>query len=368
MLNSLFALWLAFPSLLIDALDTRALIEQALDEPTRIVLENARLDDAIARLTEQTGVRVVMSPDVMALVPYGASTTIQRVEIAHIPLREGLAQLFDPLGMTFEVRGDHVAVIPKPAILCLGRTPSWDEVDLLARLGSLQPGTTPAALDELKPLVQFQINAPDPWAQLSQAIRTVGAGPADQVLTVACANLGWAWCLSQDRVAITSIEQQTRRMLQQTITTRIANQSLFDVLNEISLGVHVPIRLESGAPIPRSYSIDVSNAPAERVLDKIAAETGLAYLIESGGVVFYSVSEARSSHAPAVRPASFATPASGNPSDPWFCKIVVQIENGQSVEFPLRESEVPSDIREFRERAKNRVFEMIREERDAGSP
>ena len=35
--------------------DRRGLIEQALDEPARITLENVRLGDAVEKLTEQTG-------------------------------------------------------------------------------------------------------------------------------------------------------------------------------------------------------------------------------------------------------------------------------------------------------------------------
>src|SRR5262245_5422955 len=79
--------------------ETKALIAKALTEPTQITLENIRLVDAICKITEQTGVRLVMSPEAMAYVPQGPETIIEKVNIANVPLREGLERLFSPLGM-----------------------------------------------------------------------------------------------------------------------------------------------------------------------------------------------------------------------------------------------------------------------------
>ncbi|UCE61726.1 MAG: hypothetical protein JSU63_08250, partial [Phycisphaerales bacterium] len=68
--------------------DSRALIELALDEPTRITLQDIKLSDALQAIWDQTGVRVVMPAEVMRLAPYGGETLIEQVEIADIPLRD----------------------------------------------------------------------------------------------------------------------------------------------------------------------------------------------------------------------------------------------------------------------------------------
>ncbi|MEK7730559.1 MAG: hypothetical protein AAB363_01755, partial [Planctomycetota bacterium] len=195
-------------------LDTRGLIEQALSEPTKITLENIKLGDAIAEVAEQTGVRIVMAAEVMQLVPQGPDTVIQKVDIAQIPLREGLTRLFGPLGMTWVVRGDGVEVIPKEAILCLGRAPTWPELETLSELTAMEPGLDPAALAKLQARVQFQLPIPDAWRLLSDAIRNVGAGPGDEVLNVACGGLGWGWCLSDRRIVVSPQEQLMRSRLQ----------------------------------------------------------------------------------------------------------------------------------------------------------
>src|SRR5439155_18690863 len=73
--------------------DDRPLIEQALDEPGRITLDNIRLGDAIKKVSEQTGVNIVMPESAMRLTPQGPNTIIKKVDIARIPLREGLQKL-----------------------------------------------------------------------------------------------------------------------------------------------------------------------------------------------------------------------------------------------------------------------------------
>ena len=171
---------LALMSVSIGQLDTRGLIEQALDEPTQITLENIPLGDAIRAVSQQTGIKIVMPPDVMELVPHGAGTMVREIKIANIPLRQGLIELLQPLGMTFSVHGDHIAVTAKTALRCLGRAATWDELDTLGELAAMQPGIDEDALSRLRTRVQFQVGEPKGWERLTAVIRGVGAGPGDE--------------------------------------------------------------------------------------------------------------------------------------------------------------------------------------------
>ena len=92
MVNGLLpVLLLAFVAGQATRIDQRALIERALDEPTTISLDGVPLEQAMAAITAQTGVRVVMSDQTMALAPDGPSTLIQKVDIANLSLRRALA-------------------------------------------------------------------------------------------------------------------------------------------------------------------------------------------------------------------------------------------------------------------------------------
>jgi len=332
-------------------LDTRGLIEQALGEPTEITLENIKLGDAIAVVSEQTGVRIVMTPEVMQLVPQGPDMLIQKVDIARLPLRDGLTRLFGPLGMTWVVLGDGVEVVPKEAILCLGRTPTWPELETLSELSAMQPGLDPTALAELQTLVQFQLPIPDAWRMLAGAIQNVGAGPGDDVMTLASAGLGWGWCLSDRRIVVSPLEQLMRRRLQQPISLRMSNRPLLDVMNAVGAEVHVAVKVEPGAltalpvQMQRNFSLDVQQLSVERVLDSIAANTGLGYLVGPDGVMFYRPDGS------GPEPKVTASPGAATGSaDPYVAKVVIPLDDGKSMEWLIRRSELPEDLRQMRDR------------------
>ena len=332
-------------------LDTRGLVEQALSEPTKITLENVKLSEAINVVTEQTGVRVVMSPETMQLTPQGPDTLIQKVDIAQIPLREGLTRLFGPLGMNWVVAGAGVEVVPKEAILCLGRAPTWPELETLSELSAMQPGLDATSLAKLQARVQFQTPLPDAWRTLSDAIRNVGAGPGDEVLNVACGGLGWGWCLSDRRIVVSPLDQLMRRRLQQPISLRMNNRPLVEVMNAVGAPVNVAVRAEPGAltslpmQMQKNFSLNVQQQPVEQVLDTISAYTGLGYLVGPEGVVFYRPD------GKSADPKVTESTGSGVPSsDPYVAKMVVPLDGGKTVEWLIRRSELPEDLRQMRER------------------
>jgi len=348
-------------------LDTRGLIEQALSEPTKITLENIKLGDAIAVVAEQTGVRIVMSADVMQLVPMGPDAMIQKVDIANLPLRDGLTRLFGPLGMTWVVRGEGVDVIPKEAILCLGRAPTWPELETLSELSAIQPGLDPGALAKLQTRVQFQLPIPDAWRMLSDAIRNVGAGPGDEVMNVACGGLGWGWCLSDRWIVGSTLEQLMRRRLQQPISLRMNNRPLFDVMKAVGAPVNVAVRMEPGAlttlpvQMQRHFSLNVQQQPVEQVLDTIAAYTGLGYLVGPDGVMFY-----RPDTGGADPKTAESTGSAPSTADPYVAKMTIPLEGGNFFEWLIRRSELPEDLRQMRERDIEAVIAALRQ-RDASA-
>lgn len=365
---------------------TRDLIEQALNEPAKIQFDNVRLVDAMQAITGQTGVKIVMNSDTMRFAPGGPATVIQRVNIANVPLRQGLTQLFAPLGMEIVVRDSFVEVVPREEIFCLGRAPTWAELDLLNRLAAMKPGMDAAQLEELRGLMQFQVSPANAWDHLAGAIRATGAGPGDQVLTVACAKLGWAWCVEGGGIVVTDRSRMMRRQLQQPIAMRMNSKPLSDVLAALGRTVNVPIRSEPGAlaslpqHMQRNFSLNVQNEPVETVLEKIAGYTGLGYLIDAEGVVFYRpgampapvVAPTAALAAPQASPSSAndqspettppATTSSG-PADPYVAKVVVPMEDGRTVEWLIRRSELPEDLRGWREEDLKKAFAEIREKK-----
>jgi hypothetical protein len=341
--------------------ETRSLIAKALTEPAQITLDNVRLVDAICQITEQTGVRIVMSPDTMRYVPQGPETLIEKVNIAHLPLREGLERLFGPLGMRMELADDHVRIVPEDALLCLGRAPSWDELQTLAELSSLQPGTHLADLDKLQDRIQFQVPAPDAWGTLSQQIENVGAGLGDDVLTVATGQLGWTWCVSGGQIVVTTFERQLRQRIKQPLSIRMNNRPLSDVFQAIGAALNTPVRVEAGAiaalPVQkqRNYFLDATHVSAEQVLEGIAANTGLGYLLSPDGIFFYNPNTSPAVTAPA------APPPSPGLADPYVGKIVIDLGEGKTFEWMIRRSELPDDLKQVRDRDIQQFIDEFRQ-------
>lgn len=342
--------------------DSRGLLDLALDEPADITLENVSVIDALAQISEKTGVEIVLPPDVADLLPHGAETVVRRVVIAGRSLREGLHEMFSPLGMGFIVRRHVVEIVPHDALRCLGRAPTWQELDTLGWLTTLRPGVDAASLEQLQPRVQFQTQAQTGWGQLYESILQVGAGGGDEVLTVACHRLGWDWCLSGERIVITDVADAIRRRLQQTVSLRLNYRSLVEVLQQLGDRVGVPIRIAPAAlaAIPttlrQSFSLNVAHARAEQVLETISANTGLGYLIEPDGVLFYRVDEVPPMAAAAVPGAASARLLA---DDPYVGKLIVPLDDGTSIEWLIRRSELPPELQRRRDADLARAFEAL---------
>lgn len=361
MIGFLSVAWVGVLAGPVEVEDTRALIEQALAEPARISLDNIALGEAIRVVTEQTGVKIVMPPEVMNLVPQGAATLVRQVEIANMPLREALAELFSPLGMKCQVRDTYVEIVPKESLRRLSQPPTWVELAALSALEALEPGTDPQARTTLASRLQFQVPVRNAWERLSQALGHVGAGPGDEVLTIACRNLGWAWALSGERIVITAMEQQVRRRLRRPISLRRNNRPLFDIMQAIGGKAGVSIRAEPGAlaalplAVQRNFSLNVQRQPAEQVLDSIAAYTGLGYVVTPEGVLFFRADDSAGSSSPSVQPS-----VPGPSGDPYVAKMTIRLEDGTNAEWLIRRSELPEDLRLLRKRDLAELFEAVR--------
>ena len=199
----------------------------------------------------------------------------------------------------------------------------------------------------------------------------MGAGPGDEVLSAACASLELAWSLNGDRIIVAPIQEHIRRQLGRPISMRRNFRPLFEVLQAVAEASGVRIRVEPGAlaalplVMQRNFSLNVSRQPAEQVLDSIAAYTGLGYLVDQGGVLFYPTG----GHPWLSEEAADSPERTTNPSppprrtaidDPVVAKITVPTEDGRNIEWLIRASELPPDLRLMREQDLKELFEVVR--------
>ncbi|MHC4089423.1 MAG: hypothetical protein ACYSVY_03935 [Planctomycetota bacterium] len=178
----------AFLSLLVASAaageDLQTLIEEALDQPVQLEIQDMPLDRAFETIATETGVVLTTAAEALDLLPYGANTEVT-ARMKNISLREGLSRLTVPLGLRFEVRDRGIEVLPTPALVRIGRRAKWDELDTLAWLHGLEFSKDRPPVDELGERLQFRVGEIDGWPPLRKAVQRVGAGPGDQVLTLA---------------------------------------------------------------------------------------------------------------------------------------------------------------------------------------
>ena len=347
--------------------DVRALIEQALDETGKTIeLNDVPLKKAFDVIAEQTGVELGMAPEAVNLIPHGAETRVT-ARIANLPLREGLNRLFGRLGMELIVLEDHVEVIPQEALLRLGRPATWEELDTLTALSQLQPGLETGDLGQLRTLLQFHVDVSQPWDQLARAVQDAGAGSADEVLDAACGRFGWTWILSGKHVVVIPVARLIEMQLQQPVSIRLSSRPLIDILRALSHKLNLRIRTEPGAiaalpiEVQQGFNLIAQDNTGEEVLDAIAASTGMGYLIEPEGVLFYQPvpgGGGAGSQGDTRNPNSVS-------ANPYLGQFVRVLEDGTEVRWLIRASDLPADLRPVREADIARMVELLRREREA---
>ena len=114
----------------------------------------------------------------------------------------------------------------------------------------------------------------------------------------------------------------------------------------------------------RAFSVNVSQLSAEDVLERIAASTGLGYLLEPDGVLLY---RPVGGGADAGRRTEAAR-ASVALSDPYVATIEVPLDDGTSVRWLVRRSELPEDLRRMRTRDIQTMIEALRRESGPSTP
>ena len=106
------------------------LIIQALDQPTRLNVQDIPIRQALDQLAADTGIPIQLAPPCLTLLPYGSQTRLSAT-IQDRPLRESLDALLRPLGLRFAPTPRELLIYPAPP---LARSASPGTSDARARV------------------------------------------------------------------------------------------------------------------------------------------------------------------------------------------------------------------------------------------
>lgn len=339
----------------------QANVAQALNQEASLNVTGKSLKVVLADLGRDHGISIEMSDDAANFLPLGSATRVT-ARIDNLPVGDLVYALVSPLGMDMLVGDNGVKIVPGDVLLRLGRRATADEMQTYEALRKLEPGSSEADLDTLVQMIQFAVPQSDARTKLTQAIERVGAGPADEVLTVACESLDWSWTLAGNHVEIVPASQAVARRLDMPITVRLNNRMLMEVLQAIGRELGMRITVEEGL-IPslppgmqRNFSLNVLNLPAVEALDLVAAQTGMSYLLNEDGVYFYRERESPDSASESSASGSRAGSAS---RDPYIAQYIHKLDDGFEVHWLIRQSDVPDAVLELRTRDLEHFNEML---------
>jgi len=342
---------------MLHAADTSALIAEQLDKVQPRIELDAVLPQAMALIEQQTAVPVRAQPIVWDLLPWGEQTNI-KAKIENRTLREALAAITRTLGLTFVLKEDTIELQPMPALLRIGRRSSVEELEALNKLSSTafvvesDKLTLANLLDAVdKQLVEQKLpfaieNRAGSAARQDQVVFVPRNSTLLEALESIHKDTAATWYPWGRSIVIVTKEDQVRKMLSRTITTRYNGVDVSQVLNELATQSHVDFAIEPGAvqriqPEFRTIRLVLDNASIQQALENIAGFTGLGYVINERGVYIWNQS---------------AVTSTGR--DPIVGMI--PLDNGLQVLVP--QSQMPADLREYVKFKARQQMEKMRQQ------
>ncbi len=321
------------------------LVEQALDQPVaqRIEIADKPILEALAQLEQPTGLRFAVAGSAVAALPYGEHTQITLV-IENVSVRKGLKRVLDGLGMQMRVEGAQVMIEAGPVLRRLDRRMSLEDAAVLGRLAA-------RPWKEIAGETPIQFLPDDSGAPAPDVAALIAAAPGQSALEQldnAAISARLAWTLRDGRVAVFSRRQDVLARLNRPISVTYQRVALDDLLADLGRRADVELSIEPGALLRvagRERLVDLvqRRTTAREVLERICGNTGLAYSVTDAGVSIAAPAKAAGGAGRVV--AILRVPVGGD---------------GTTIEFLLRDDELPVEFRNLLDRKMPLVIEELR--------
>jgi len=334
----------------------RVIIEQALDQPVDIAFKDKPLSDAFKMIGEETGVKLVIQPEAVDLLPYGRETRVSAT-IKNVSLRDGLIGMLNYIGMTLRVGDSDVAIEPIDPLRRICRRATWTELKTLHTML-----TTPFSPDAAAKLpFQFQIRtSTNAQKELLDEAAKVGAGTLAEVIEAACNQLDWTWYPWDNSLVVLTWREQADRFVDKPISLRYNHAALADVLTDLARQAGLKLRLEPGVlkglPLQtrQNFSLMMQQATIRTALEMISATTGLGYEVTPKELIIRHTKDSRI--------AATQSTTVIRSQDPIVGEIAVGGKAGVQFKFFIRESHLTPELNDWREEQIRKAVKQMGQE------
>lgn len=345
--------------------EMRVVVEQALDQPTTLTIENAPLEEAFATIVDKTGLGVTIGPDALAYLPYGDATRLN-ARIENVRLRDGIQAMCNSIGMTYRATERGIEIVPTAALARLGRTATWTELESLASLMQSEWSGDKNTLEDWRDRVQFEGldgSFDQNWSVLTEQVREAGSGSGDRVLTRACEAIGCTWFPWDENIVILTLKQQLLHQLERPVSLRYNNRALAEVIRGLSRQAGIPITIDpaSAAELPdrvkQNFSLLAEGVTVREALEQIGIATGLAYEVGDDSVVLRNPDRGTAYQQQA------ASEQSPRTRDPIVGKVIIPSEDGKyTFEWFVRESDLTEQENARRKKVVDEAVESMKKD------
>lgn len=331
-------------------------VEQKLDATIAdLVVESKPVPDVLKLISQQTGVPITLEDRAIGKMPWGAQTKFSNLTIRDTTLRDALPKILQPLALQFRIEENRVVIAPLPVLERLDGRITWKELELLGRLAAAANGPDALKAFDVQYRITAKLDAPN---MLAEQLSRAGTGTLADMLETATGALNWSWFPQDTRIVVLTQQAMYARAMSRKMTGKYERRPLGEILFELGreAGVHVHLQAGTFTRLPREaverYSLYLTNASIRQAFDYIAAETGLAYSIEADGVHVGPIENIEKMFPP--RDDVLAEdPFVGKVSVPWG-------DTGINIELLLRESDLPREVRQDRDKLLRRFREADR--------
>jgi hypothetical protein len=344
-------------------------LQQSLDRPVSLDVNDAPIAEVFKKLTENTGVIFMIEPETADYLPYGDQTRLA-VTLRNVTLRNALSPMLAPQALTWEIEGDRIHIRPSEPLYRLARRATFDELSLLGKLLSEKLPVVPegesviAAVREKTGQSDLKIFFEGDGADeaLEKARVVLPASPAEW-LDMACRGQGWTWYLEETRIQILPKARQTQRQLELHVSLKYQNRRLVDVLLDLARKGRVKLMLDPGVmnllPVTtrENFNLMMSDATLSQALEVISGATGLEFTVTDEGL-----------HVDAGPTMQKSMVADSSARTPYFVLMTIDGPSGEKLQVFMKPEELPQDVQEKIETAKRQFIEKIRGDQPASEP
>ncbi|MBI5863892.1 MAG: hypothetical protein HZB38_05185 [Planctomycetes bacterium] len=327
---------------------------ETLDRVMDISLPSQTLEKAIRELSEKTSVPFEIAAGAADFLPYGAGTRVS-ITLPKIPLRRGLTQVFEGLGLRMDIQPDRIRIVRAPFLNRLGRRLTVDEqkiVHLMARLESF-------TLEEPPATVEFRVGgdagAPD---TLNKALAASKGANALQHLEQACDSLSWVWRVDGRRLVIERRRDDFARRLEESVSVNYAQQPLETVVRELLERANVPLLVDANALAAAGVRrIDlVTRRSIADLLELLCRNAALEFEVTDQGFVLRTATNTSGVRPFEVKPPATAVPGPKPDDQTDTVELLLELRTGVWTTIRITRADLPADLRESLEKRMKEVF------------